>query len=239
MFKFLLTASLFAVITPCFAQTTEDFHQNYLGSYVVSEVRENDGLRKQTLCVPFMDEEGQAQAADPRCGQKVWVFKNEAGDQVAMFSVPADGLENQDGKFYNFSIFRSALFSQNRKCTTSIDVNEVPEIFHSGLCRAFKVNAAFKFSPSDPSKNIDRYMYFPNMEPKAGQLDDSESSAVARAIVSGLTIGLPIGMSSVYFIDVPKDTGGLSEITIHEIVKGVVFGVKDTFKNELILPPSH
>src|ERR1700722_19102310 len=115
-----------------------DFPKTFMGRYVVSDVSENDHFRQGTLCKPYIDENGNHQEPDFRCGQSLLVFKDEARGEIAMFLAPQSNRANGKENLFNFSVFRSALLAQNRKCQAFINIENLSNLFESNVCRGFR-----------------------------------------------------------------------------------------------------
>ena len=209
----------------CFSQAFAS-PTDFVGSYRVKDIIEKDGYRQGTLCKPYTDPEGQLQDADSRCGQQLLFYRSRDLGQAAFFLKP----EGAEDRLYNFSVFRGALFSQNRKCQMSIANKDLPTLFQSQVCRAF-------FAAKESSGGMSRYLFFPNMEPIPGQDFSASDEALARAMVMGMVTGLPLGIATAYLVEVPVTAGAPPEIRINEVTTGFVFFVKTVLKNMIVLEP--
>lgn len=216
---FILTVTFLSSVT--FAQTSS---AGFLGRYRVSDVVEEDDVRQGTLCQPYVDPQGQTQQVDFRCGQELLVYRAPGGDQLAMLVAP----QGYDDVFFTFSVFRGALFAQNRKCEMSLKASALPQLFESKLCRAFQVDAT-------SSPEVSDYIFFPNMEPVPGQLFSAADEAMAREIVMGAMTGLPLGLATAYDIQIDNQHRIPSEILINELTTGYVYFQKTVLKNVIHL----
>ena len=197
----------------------------FLGKFLVRDITSTGGTHQGTLCQPYTDSDGNVQDADYRCGQVLLVYRSAEKDQIVFLQAPQGEVTPTD-HLYTFGVFHGALFASNRLCDSSLRAQDVSSMFESRLCRGF-------LGSNVNNDGADHYVFFPNMEPKSGQICDPTDEAAARMIVTGMIIGIPIGMSSAYDIAVPRLVN--DTLTINEELVGVALVVKSTIINKISL----
>jgi hypothetical protein len=176
-----------------------------LGTYRIVDGMQDSPSYKGSICKAHQDSSGREIAPSEDCGRLIWLVRNE--QQVAILEAPNSTTERVRS-FQMYQLGKGA-------CASNLTVESIlADPFASNICRARRHEGQTN------SNSHELFAFTKNGEP----LDN----AIANAIVTGATIGLPMGMGLSVAIKMPRGVTVPQRVEVVKTLVGTFFFITAT-----------